>query len=517
MTILQELRNQNEFLRIENQILKKVRTSFFEHVEEKTVAAQALRDNKIPYFVYNKMFSTHKQTNEPVVTLIEGDNLPVLTALQYSHKKQVDVIYIDPPYNTGKKVYTYKDNYSNQVLKKMKKDSPQLDNHSIWLSFMEIRLMLAKKLLQPTGVIMVAISSTEYAHLKLLMDQIFGEQNFIANITWSGGAKNNSHYVSVSSDYMLIYAKNVKHLNDFKIKWRASKPSAQTLLRIASGIWQENPQAELATKKLRKFLRTSEAQEMLKTEPGLKMYNSIDTQGYLYRAGDLSSPSGKGGQYQVVNPETNEIVTIPSRGWAYSEETFLKKVTNNEILWKGTNIPAYKRYLSKSTSIVLKDIILQDRDASNHMLQKMIGRGKFSYPKDIHVLAEWINYVIPDFRKTDIKHPPLVLDFFAGSGSTGHAVAYLNAQDLGQRECILVTNNENNIAEKVTFPRMKAALTGEWVEGPHEMLPGELVYYKTYMSTGKQPKIVWDFIPYSKQYLKTVNNVIKEMKMNGFL
>lgn len=516
MTNTKELKAQIKLLRAENKSLKNQGFSFFQRTPEQSVIADDLRQRKVPYFVKVNALSVAKETAEPCISLIEGDNLGVLTALQYSHKETVDVIYIDPPYNTGKDVYTYSDTYN---FSRVKRDSQMYFNrHSSWLSFMEVRLVLARELLNETGVIMCAISTDEYAHLKLLMDSIFGEENFIANITWSGSVKNNARYVSASSDYMLIYTKNLKSLNDHKLKWRASKPSAQSLLQIASNIWQEANNSAVATRELRKFFKTDEAKEIFAAEPGLKMYNSIDSKGNLYRAGDLSSPSGKGGQYDVINPEINKVVSVPSRGWAYSEATFQSKILSDEILWNGESIPAYKRYLLDSTSIVLKDVIQRDRDASNKLLQKMIGRGKFSYPKDHFVLAEWIDYVLPDFRKKDKENPPIIMDFFAGSGSTGHAVAYLNSHDNGNRQCILVTNNENEIAENVTAPRIKAAITGEWFDGKHTTLRGSMNYYRMKLSHVRvEPKRPWDFIPYSEEYINSTKELLSQLKSKELL
>lgn len=516
MASLKDLQAQVKTLRAENKALKAEGFSFFHTIPENSEIADMLRSNKIPYFKKASTLSWQQNSTQPDICLIEGDNLGVLSALQFNYTNKVDVIYIDPPYNTGKGVYTYTDTYN---FSRIKRDKQQTFNrHSSWLSFMESRLVLARNLLRETGVIMCAISSEEFAHLKLLMDSIFGEENFIANVTWAGSVKNNARYVSVSSDYMLIYVKNAEALKTHNIKWRAPKPSAQALLKIANDIWNKTLNSEQATKELREFHKTLEARAMLANEPGLKMYNSIDEEGRLYRASDLSSPSGKGGRYKIVNPNTGNVVAVPARGWVHSEKTFQQKIVDNQILWNDDNVPAYKRFLEDSTSIVLKDVIAKDRDASNKLLQKMIGRGKFSYPKDHYVLAEWIDYVTPDFRREDKKDPPIVLDFFAGSGSTGHAVAYLNSQDNGARECILITNNENEIAETVTAPRMKAALTGNWVDGKNEQLPGNLQYFKMKMYASRQaPKTSWDYIPYSEAYVESMRELIREMKLSGLI
>jgi len=491
-------------LRAENEALKKDRSTFFQRKAEHDDAYLRLVDGQVPVFTKNEKLSLTK-ANEPPIVLVEGDNLPALVAFQDHYFEAADVIYIDPPYNTGKDVYTYSDSYKSR-----------LDKHSKWASFMERRLFLARELLQETGVIMCAIGIEEHSRLKLLMDALFGEENFIANITWSGSSINNARFVSTSSDYMLIYAKNIDAVKLASVKWRTRKHGAEQLLEIAETIWVEvGHDSQKATKNLRRFYTSDEAKEIFQIEPGLKMYNAIDNEGRLYRASDLSSPSGHGGTYQIINPHTQTVVSIPKRGWVHSIETFQEKIDADQILWNGEGVPSFKRYLKDNLSVVLKDVIQKDRDLANKLLAKQIGRNKFSYPKDHNTLAEWIEYVVPQHRKDDKEQPPLIMDFFAGSGSTAHAVAQLNSLDQGNRACVLVTTNEAGISREVAAKRIKALISGEWADEKfHAPLRGSLSYYETEFVPPVRGtrKFLKALIPVTARYIKQIQKTVEDMK-----
>lgn len=508
MTTKNDLLKSIAMLRAENEALREDKNTFFQRKPERDHAYVSLLEGNVPVFVKNEKLSLHKQ-GEPSIVLVEGDNLPALIAFQDKYAAAADVIYLDPPYNTGKDVYTYSDSYKSR-----------LDKHSRWVSFMERRLFLARDLLQDTGIIMCAIGVEELSRLKLLMDTLFGEENFVANITWSGSSINNARFVSTSSDYMLIYAKNIEATKSASAKWRTQKHGAEQLLGIAEMIWVEvGHDSQKATKNLRRFYLSDEAKEIFQIEPGLKMYNAIDNEGRLYRASDLSSPSGHGGTYSIVNPHTGTVVAVPKRGWVHSMDTFQEKIDADQILWNGEGVPSFKRYLKDNLSVVLKDVIQKDRDFANKLLAKQIGRGKFSYPKDHNTLAEWIEYVIPQHRKDDLESPPLIMDFFAGSGSTAHAVAQLNALDEGNRSCVLVTTNEAGIAKEVTAKRIKALISGEWADGKfHSPLRGSLSYYEMQLiEPVTTRKFFKPLIPLTLRHIKQLQKTVNSLKNNHLL
>ena len=509
MTTKNDLLKDIAMLRAEIEALKTDKNTFFQRKPERDDAYLNLINGQIPVFIKNEKLSLYKK-NEPSIVLVEGDNLPALVAFQDKYAGSADVIYIDPPYNTGKDVYTYSDSYKSR-----------LDKHSRWVSFMERRLFLARDLLQETGIIMCAIGIEELSRLKLLMDTLFGEENFVANITWSGSSINNARFVSTSSDYMLIYAKNIEATKEASAKWRTQKHGAEQLLEIAEAIWIEvGHDSQKATKNLRRFYVSDEAKEIFQIEPGLKMYNAIDNEGRLYRASDLSSPSGHGGTYAIVNPHTGTVVAIPKRGWVHSMDTFQEKIDADQILWNGEGVPSFKRYLKDNLSVVLKDVIQKDRDFANKLLAKQIGRSKFSYPKDHNTLAEWLEYVIPKHRKDDVKSPPLIMDFFAGSGSTAHAVAQLNSLDQGNRSCVLVTTNEAGISKEVTAKRIRALLSGEWADEKfHTPLRGSLSYYETQFiePVRNDTKLVRPLILCTTRYITQIQKTVEMLKKNHLI
>lgn len=407
-----------------------------------------------------------------------GDNINVLTTLQPKYENKVDVIYIDPPYNTGKSFYSYKDKRQKTGFE-----------HSSWLSMMKPRLELAVTFLNETGVLMVAIGMKEQPYLRILLDEIMGEENFISMLTMEGMLKNNASFVSTSNEYWLIYGKNVALMKEQNIKWRAPKKAAIHILEKAKHIWETSSSKEVAENKLKKYYATKEAEKFFEKEPGLKMYNRFDLNGKLYRSGDLSSPSNKGGKYVVINPNTNKKVSPPVRGWVHNEATFTKMIEDDLIEWNGNKTPYFKRYLENSLNVVKNDICSPNRLAPAKLLLRMIGRNKFTFPKDHQLIAEWVEYVLPDFRKRDIENPPIVMDFFAGSGSTAHAVAELNKKHQLHMKCILVTNNENSIPKNVTIPRLKAMVTGNWAEGPNEPLPSVLRIFSTKISSPEKEPV----------------------------
>lgn len=404
--------------------------------------------------------------DKPFHMVINAENYHALSALQFTHTEKVDCIYIDPPYNTGGDL-TYND-------KRVAREDA--NRHSKWLSFMERRLKLAKELLNPTGVIIVAIDDNEHAYLKLLMDRIFGESNFIANLVWSGGRINNSNFVSNGNDYMLIYARDVSSLTASGADWREPKPGADVALAAAAKAWEASGHdpskaTELYRESLSKFKGT--------VDSGVYAYNSIDENGDLYHKDNISAPGGSGGRYPLLHPKTNEPCKLPSRGWAHTREAMDALLDANLIVFgeDHTTVPGFKRLL-KNTSTQLPDTSFKlDRRASSKSLTALLGDKRFDYPKDTTVLARWIGIV------TGNRPDAVILDFFGGSGSTMHAVMNMNAEDGGRRQCILVTNNEVNektekelrkqglskgdleweaqgIHNRVTRPRIETVVTG---------------------------------------------------------
>jgi adenine-specific DNA-methyltransferase len=389
--------------------------------------------------------------------IIEGDNLEVLRLLRRGYTGKVDVIYIDPPYNTGND-FIYDDDRSTARSEHetaagyRDEDGPlqagngsdlvqgrkgQASRHTAWLSMMYPRLLVAQHLLQETGVIVVAIDDTEHSRLKLLMDRVFGAENFIANVIWQGGRKNDSRYVSVGHDYMIIYAKNEKSLRDNEVRWREERPAIEEIREAAKAAWDNSGRdQEKATVLMKAWIKS-----LPEGHPAKKnnRFYEFEPDGRVFRKRDVSWPGGGGPRYDVLHPETGLPVRVPSRGWIYSDPARMQQeIDAGRIIW-GKDHTEYinrKTYLDSDDGMVPESVFEKKRTSASTTLDALLGEGVFDFPKDVNVLSRWIDLI------TQSNLDTLVLDFFAGSGSTGHAVMNLNASDGGRRRYILVQLDE---------------------------------------------------------------------------
>jgi adenine-specific DNA-methyltransferase len=346
--------------------------------------------------------------------LIEGDNLHALTALTFTHEGKIDVIYIDPPYNTGNKDFKYNDTFVD------KEDSFR---HSKWLSFMDKRLRIAKRLLSETGVIFMSIDDYEQATLKLLCDEIFTELNFVGNIIWQRAFSpiNLKKTISQNHDFILIYCKQ-----------------------------------DFSTLELNKLPRSIEA---------TGRYKNPDKDGRGdWTSGDLSvGPAVDKNIYLIKTPSGREVLPPKGYSWRLSESR-LEEFKNQNRIWfgpKGDGVPRIKRFLSDvkdgvvAMSLWTHNEVGHTQDAKKELKEVLHESEKpFETVKPLKLIDRIFKLT------TDNKKPYTILDFFAGSGTTLHATMALNAEDGGNRQCILVTNNENNICEEVTYERNKRVIQG---------------------------------------------------------
>ena len=403
--------------------------------------------------------------NSPRHLLIEGDNLEALKLLQTSHKNKVDVIMIDPPYNTKKDGFTYNDRLVDE------NDSYR---HSKWLSFMSKRLILAKELLTLDGLIFINIDEHEFAPLKVLCDEIFGEMNFVENFIWiKNSTKNNSKTTSTNHEYILCYAKNIEFVKSSDI-FRVKKEGLDLVMTLRDEfIKNESHLFEQPHLELEKRLK-----DLYKENPNLKGisgYKLVEQETLrIYASDNCSAPGGNGGVYDVIHPVTKKVCKLPSGGYRYKEDTMLEMIENDQILFgkDEKTIIRSKRYLDTVQSEVARSVFINNDDGKKE-LAKIFGKSPFSYPKPVSEVKHFLK-MIPNKNS-------IILDFFAGSGTTGHAVLELNQEDGGNRQFILCTNNENNICEEVTYQRLKKVIEGyvtpkdKVVEG----IPANLTYYKT--------------------------------------
>lgn len=421
-----------------------------DHIED----AEELLREKLPVFIEDKDKRLDKGGQDaPNHVLIEGDNLHALTALSYTHEGMVDVIYIDPPYNTGNKDFVYNDSYV---------DTEDGYRHSKWLSFMEKRLRIAKRLLSDRGVIFISIDDNEQANLKLLCDEVFGEENFIAKFDWrkKTGA-NDAKDIAVITESILLYTKN--HISS-----------------IEQNIW--NRDEDSVNRKRYKY-----SDEYIATR-GKFYYDTLDRGGLQYSDSmnfGIEAPDGG-----TIYPNGRD--SFVNDGWIWKwgkdkikwglENKFLEffkssksKGSKYTIKYKVYELVDNEGNPRKQSGRAYSNLIIDpiNQQGNSEIIEIFKGKSPFSNPKPIGLIKYFLKI---------INNCGIILDFFAGSGTTLHATIQLNSEDGGHRQCILVTNNENNICEEVTYERNKRVIEGyttpkgESVEG---LKNNNLRYYKT--------------------------------------
>ena len=375
--------------------------------------------------------------------IIEGDNLEVLKLLQKSYIGKIKMIYIDPPYNTGND-FIYPDNYSEslqtyleytgQTGEEGKRFSSNTDTdgrfHSKWLNMMYPRLYLARDLLRDDGVIFISIDEVEHPSLRFVCDTIFGKENFIADLVWAAGRKNDSKLISISHEYILCYVKNAGFLSEKKTEWRQKKKGLEDIYSQYTKLKREYGQDYFAmTKALKDWFRQLPDGHPSKAH---KHYNTIDKRG-IYFPDNISWPGGGGPTYALMHPITKKPVAVPSRGWMTSDPEKMKQWIAEDRVHFGPDesyVPCIKSYLKDREYQVPYSVFYQDGRAASKRLRQLIGNDCFPFPKDETVIQELIAMLGTE--------DGLVLDFFAGSGTTAHAVLDLNKQDGGNRKFILV-------------------------------------------------------------------------------
>ncbi len=399
---------------------------------------------------------------KPAHIVIEGENYYALETLLYTHERKVDVIYIDPPYNTGNDDWIYNDRFVAST------DSYR---HSKWLSFMERRLLHAKRLLKDTGVVIVAIGDDEHHRLRMLLDQIFGPSNFIANVTWQGGGSALARHHAGGADYMLIYGVQAENVR----KFLDPKPHAAEMIRLVRDALEEGASADAAQELLRGFIKAN-AKTM---SEGLTRFNNVDEAGMIYETADLTNRLYRPNlRYPVTDPDTGTVYDPPANGWTVREEIMSGWVAAGMIAFGKR--PRKKKSLADYVFAMPLPTFTHSRNTANAHLDEILGGKLFPFPKDHEVLMRWLRMTGPE--------DAVVLDFFAGSGSTAEAVMLLNAEDGGRRQSILVTNNETaaksaaalrarglkpgdseweaeGVFQKVTRPRIETVATGTRSDG----------------------------------------------------
>lgn len=382
---------------------------------------------------YGLVFEEHREeidevldTHTPVLTedadlfvdhggqmnfLLEGDNLAALKLLEKTHRGKIDLIYIDPPYNLGED-FIYSDHYVGR------EDSFK---HSKWLSFMSSRLRIAYRLLASKGAIFISIDDAEYAGLKMLCDSMWGDENYQATLIWKSRQRADSRNISMLStdhEYILVYGKS----SSFRL---LGKDKDKTKYRNPDN----DPRGPWA---------------------------SIDLSGLA----DASRRPNL--HFDIIDPKTGNVYPPnPNRGWSKSKETIEKMIAENRILWPSSpkGRPREKKFLSSLlsdktgfSSVLDPEEVGYTTDGTRALID-VLGNKVFNFPKSVKL----IKAIVHQYPDTDCT----ILDFFAGSGTTGHAVMKLNEEDGGSRRFILCTNNENGICRDVTYERIRRVIDKE--------------------------------------------------------
>ncbi|MBS9784398.1 site-specific DNA-methyltransferase [Candidatus Gracilibacteria bacterium] len=436
--------------------------------EEKEENFEKEAEGALPILQEEKDLRIEESESIPNNIIIEGDNYHSLSALSYTHKGKIDVIYIDPPYNTGNKDFIYNDDYVD------KEDSFR---HSKWLSFMNKRLKIAKELLTDEGAIFISIGDIEQAQIKLLLDEIFGERNFIGTIiriTKRGG--NKGDYIKPKKDYIHAYFKNVKFI---------SKEEFGRIIKDKTKNWI----TETFNGNIRKYKKGDiPYREKLEVRKNQRYYIETPDGSLIIPKGNVFPNIKKDGE-QVI-PETQD-----DKCWTWSRERYLKEKENGRFIFKkSTKSPFLDEKGNQAKWTIYKKVFDYEVEDKKEIFSDFIeefenSKGtnevdkldiSFSFPKPTGL----IKYL----SEISGKKNSTILDFFAGSGTTGHTIMELNKEDGGNRQFILCSNRENtkddpekNICKDITYERNKRVIQGytnakgEKVEG----LGGNLRYYTT--------------------------------------
>lgn len=400
-------------------------------------------ENNIPILKFDDSKKIVLGTNNNV--LIEGDNFHALTSLSFVLKESIDVIYIDPPYNTGNKDFIYNDKFI---------DEEDGYRHSKWLSFMEKRLRLARELLKDDGIIFISIDDNEQANLKLLCNQIFNEHNFIQMFLWNknSGGTSLSKFTRSDYEYVMCYSKNLNTITHEFLGKFSEGMGDSSLINMPN-----------------KFSRLFFPKNSIKF---ISINNGLIKKG-KYSDLELYEDLKIENHYNAVN-----VNISCKRKW--SQEKLFEELKNGTMILSKTDNLRLRYIKNNKGSIIKPTKSISNKDkvgftVSGSSELNAIINNSFSFPKPVSLLKYLVNMC------SYWNNTALILDFFAGSGTTGQAVLELNKEDGGDRRFILCTNNENNICTNVTYPRLKTVITGIREDGSKysEGIPSNLYYLKT--------------------------------------
>ena len=404
--------------------------------------------------------------------MIEGDNLEVLKLLQKSYAGKIKLIYIDPPYNTGKD-FVYPDNFQDNIknyleLTGQTEGSAKITSnteasgrfHTDWLNMIYPRLKIARNLLRRDGVIFISIDDQEVAHLRAICDEVFGSENFIAEMVWEGANKNDAKQVGICHEYALVYSRS----RDFVPReWGLKKEGVDAVLKEAKRLRKlHGDDFYAASDALAGWFRAMKSSDSF----AHRRYRFIDARG-VYKEENPTAPGGR--KFQLIDPRNgNEIRLRENRGWAFDQKEFNRLVSEDRIKFVTDSSIMMKLYLHETDVMTPPSVFYQPARSASERLTKLMGKDVFDFPKDELILQKFIEMAAPE-NDPDCY----VLDFFAGSGTTAHAVMIQNSLDGAKRKYIMVQlpepidpqkkeqKNAADYCDEIGRPRIISELTKE--------------------------------------------------------
>ena len=367
---------------------------------------------------------------------IEGDNLEVLKILQKSYHGKIKMIYIDPPYNTGKD-FVYPDNYHDSI-ENYKAITGQTDEegnkistnteasgrfHTDWLNMMYPRLRLARNLLTDDGVIFISITDKELDNISKICNEIFGEDNFVGKLILQTATDNNPGQINTEHEYIVCYSKNRSLLPYWYAKSEKAERMQNKYLELKG---KYNDDIITIQDELRKWIKANE-----KDLSGVTHYDNVDTKG-VFHDGDIANTTFGGYEYNIIHPVTGKICKIPDKGFRFSEETMREMIKNDDIMFGAdeTTLIKPKKRLGNAKD-VLRSVIYEDGRTSTKKFEQLMSRDIFQNPKSDTVIQRLISMVTNDDN--------IIMDFFSGSGTTAQSIMQLHSK----RKFILVQLPEN--------------------------------------------------------------------------
>ena len=399
--------------------------------------------------------------------VIEGDNLQVMVALRSQFNAAVDVCYIDPPYNRGGKDFRYSDarfrdpNADGSDMYYVSNEDG--GRHTKWMNYMAPRLAMIHELLAPNGIIFVSINDIELFRLGMLMDEIFDESNRIGVICWKGSVDNNPTRLAIDHEYILVYA---KRLSEVPAVWRSPDDELRdTMLEQFEEMKRETPDIAELKRHWAAFCRANKG-----ALDRLGRYKDVDEELRPYQvAYRVHNPKPGGYRYDVIHPLTKKPCRQPLNGYRFPEARMKDLLRENRIVFGETHeqIVQMKDYLDEYRDS-LRSIIEMDARKGAYALKALFGKNfdGFRNPKPVELIERLVGAAS--------DRDALVLDAFAGSGTTGHAVLRLNKRDGGNRRFIMIEegNGDDKYARSLIAPRLKKAIRSE-------DLPGGFTFLRT--------------------------------------